>query len=66
MTPLDIVPWEGMKGYDMGYPTKYITPFRAVLKNKIIIVLILRYFDRDRKIILKTNSSNYINEDVLS
>ena len=30
MTPPDTVPWEGMRGYGMGYPTKYTTPFRPV------------------------------------
>ena len=32
MSPLDTLPWEGMGGYGMGYPTKYTTPFRGVLK----------------------------------
>ena len=32
MTPLDIVPWKDMRGYDMGYPIKYTTPFRPVLE----------------------------------
>ena len=30
VTPLDTVPWEGMGGYGMGYPTKYTRPFRPV------------------------------------
>ena len=39
MSPLDTLPWEGMGGYGMGYPTKYTTPFRAVL---IFIIINLR------------------------
>ena len=33
MSPLDIVPWESMGRYGMGYPTKYTTPFRAVISR---------------------------------
>ena len=33
MTPLDTVPWYGMGGYGMGYPTKYTTPFRPVVSG---------------------------------
>ena len=32
MNSLDTVSWKGMGGYDMGYPTKYITPFRVVIE----------------------------------
>ena len=42
MTPLDTVSWEGMGGYNMGYLTKYTTPFRGVnlfIKYNIIINL---------------------------
>ena len=41
MTPLDILPWEGMGGYGIGYPTKYITPFRgvvAVISSSYLII----------------------------
>ena len=37
-----------------------------MLKNKIIIVLVLRHFDRNREIILETNLFDYVNEEVLS
>ena len=39
MTPPDIVSWKNIRGYNMGYSIKYITPFRPVkiLINRILI-----------------------------
>ena len=31
----DIVSWKNMREYDMGYPIKYITPFRLVTINRL-------------------------------
>ena len=33
MSPLDTLPWEGIREYGMGYPTKYTTSFRVVDKT---------------------------------
>ena len=44
----DTVPWEGIIRYNMGYPTKYTTPFRPVILSililKLYILLILILF----------------------
>jgi hypothetical protein len=37
-----------------------------LLKKSIIIVFVLRHFDRFKQIVLETNSSNYVNDEVLS
>ncbi len=37
-----------------------------LFKESIIIVLVLRYFDRAKQIVLEINFSNYINDEVLS